>query len=120
MQHSFPTLRSPYRIDRTRPGIYVVTAEPADGVPGTERWNVATQWVVVSDIGLTTLAGEDGLHVFARSLETASPMGELDLKLLARNNEILGEARTDAQGRATFPDGLLRGERGSAPAAVLR
>jgi len=106
-------------LDRKRPGIYVVTAEPADGVPGTQQWNVATQWVVVSDIGLTTLAGRDALHVFARSLETAQPLGDIDVRLIARNNEVLGEAKTDAEGKAAFAGALMRGERGNAPAAVM-
>ncbi|MFN4090701.1 MAG: alpha-2-macroglobulin family protein, partial [Alphaproteobacteria bacterium] len=106
-------------IDRAKPGLYVVTAEPADGVPGPYRWQVATQWVVVSDIGLTTLSGEDGLNVFARSDQTAQPLPGLDLKLVARNNELLGEAATDGDGRATFAPGLLRGRRGNAPAALL-
>jgi uncharacterized protein YfaS (alpha-2-macroglobulin family) len=39
--------------------------------------------------------------------------------LLARNNEILGEAVTDSDGRAVFQPGLIRGLAGLAPAALL-
>ena len=54
------------------PGIYVLTAR-LEG-DRAEEWDPrATQWFVVSDIGLTTFAGEDGLSVFARSLGTAKP-----------------------------------------------
>ena len=65
----------------------------------------ATQWFVVSDIGLSTYTGQDGLNVFARSLGTAKPIAGVELTLLARNNEILGTAKTDAEGRATFNAG---------------
>ena len=39
--------------------------------------------------------------------------------MLARNNEILGTAKTDAEGRATFNPGLNRGEGGMAPAVLM-
>ncbi|RIK89023.1 MAG: hypothetical protein DCC69_00370 [Hyphomicrobiales bacterium] len=98
-------------------GVYVLTAIP-DG-DRSESWQgKATQWFVVSDIGLSTYAGEDGLTVFARALSSARPLAGATLQLLARNNEILGEAVTDARGRATFTPGLMRGASGLAPAAL--
>ncbi|WP_246710720.1 alpha-2-macroglobulin family protein [Mesorhizobium sp. RMAD-H1] len=99
-----------------KPGVYVLTAVP-DGMPDTYGAR-ATQWFVVSNIGLATYAGEDGLNVFARSLATAKPLAGLELQLLARNNEILGTATTDADGRATFTAGLTRGSAGLAPAVL--
>ena len=74
---------------------------------------------MVSDIGLTTYTGEDGLNVFARSLATAKPLVGVDLTLLASNNEILGTAKTDETGRATFTPGLTRGEGGMVPAVLM-
>jgi len=41
------------------------------------------------------------------------------LTLLARNNEILGTASTDAEGRAVFNPGLTRGEGGLVPAVLM-
>ncbi|KGF69138.1 membrane protein [Hoeflea sp. BAL378] len=100
------------------PGVYVLSAAPLGDK--SESWEPkATQWFVISDIGLSTFAGEDGLSVFLRSLETAEPLGSVALTLLARNNEVLGEAVTDADGRATFQPGLIRGQSGLAPAALL-
>ncbi len=50
-----------------KPGVYVLTAQPKDD--RTDSWIPrATQWFVVSDIGLSTYTGQDGLNVFARSL----------------------------------------------------
>ena len=101
-----------------KPGVYVLTAQPKDN--RTDAWIPrATQWFVVSDIGLSTYTGQDGLNVFARSLDTAKPIADADLTLLAKNNEILGTAKTDAQGRATFNPGLNRGEGGMAPAVLM-
>ena len=72
-----------------KPGVYVLTAQPEND--RSDEWQSrATQWFVVSDIGLTTYTGEDGLNVFARSLSTAKPLAGVDLTLLARNNEVLG------------------------------
>jgi uncharacterized protein YfaS (alpha-2-macroglobulin family) len=99
-------------------GVYVMTAQPLGDT--SEDWGPrATQWFVVSDIGMSTFAGEDGLSVFLRSLATAKPLSNVSLTLLARNNEILGEAATDSDGRAVFQPGLIRGLAGLAPAALL-
>ena len=98
------------------PGIYALTArepgaDPQDGA-------AATQWFVVSDLGLATMAGDDGLHVFARSLATAEPVAGATAELIAVNNTVLGEAVTDAAGYARFDPGLLRGSGGAEPALV--
>ncbi|MFY8101742.1 MAG: MG2 domain-containing protein, partial [Allorhizobium sp.] len=100
-----------------KPGIYVMTAVSPTGV--TESWDSrATQWFVVSDIGLSTFAGSDGLHVFARSLASASPLANIELQLIAKNNEILATATTDSEGRARFDAGLVRGGAALAPAVI--
>jgi uncharacterized protein YfaS (alpha-2-macroglobulin family) len=99
------------------PGVYVLTAQPQNDTG--EDWDSrATQWFVVSDIGLSTYTGQDGLNVFARSLGSAKPLADIELTLLARNNEILGTATTNAEGRAIFMPGLTRGEGGMAPAVL--
>jgi alpha-2-macroglobulin len=100
-----------------KPGVYVLTASASNAV--SQEWdNKATQWFVVSDIGLSTYAGTDGLHVFARALGSAEPIAGVDLQLLAKNNEILGTAKTDADGRATFTAGLMRGTAAMVPAVL--
>ncbi|PWW04077.1 hypothetical protein DFR52_101767 [Hoeflea marina] len=101
-----------------RPGVYVLTAV-AEGDKSDDWAPRATQWFVVSDLGLSTFAGTDGLSVFIRSLESARPVGDVTLTLLARNNEVLGTASTNADGKAVFTAGLMRGTAGLAPAALL-
>ncbi|MBB2712325.1 alpha-2-macroglobulin family protein (plasmid) [Rhizobium sophoriradicis] len=100
-----------------KPGIYVMTATAPNG-PAQEWNSQATQWFLVSDIGITTYAGTDGLNVFARSLASAKPMSGVELQLLAKNNEVLGTATTDENGRATFTAGLIRGTAALTPAVI--
>jgi alpha-2-macroglobulin len=105
-------------LPKREPGVYVLTAQPEND--HSDEWNSrATQWFVVSDIGLSSYTGQDGLNVFARSLSTAKPITGVDLTLLAKNNEILGTAKTDEQGRATFTPGLTRGEGSMTPAVLM-
>ncbi|MDR0254036.1 MAG: alpha-2-macroglobulin family protein [Brucellaceae bacterium] len=104
-------------LPQRKPGIYIMTAKVAGSKP--DFWaSQATQWFLVSDTGLTTYAGEDGLNVFARSLATAKPMSGVELQLLATNNEVLGTATTDSDGRATFTAGLMRGTAAMTPAIL--
>lgn len=100
-----------------QPGAYVVTAK-VNGLQ-QEYWReVATQWFIVTDLGLTTVSGDDGVHAFVRSLTSAQPVANAKVRLIAVNNEVLGEATTDAQGRADFAPGLARGEGGRAPQLI--
>jgi len=106
-------------IKSLEPGAYVVTAK-VTGAKDSDYWvPLATQWFVVTDLGLTTVSGEDGLNVFVRSLTSAQPVANAPVRLVARNNEVLGEAKTDADGRANFAVGLTRGEGGRAPQLLV-
>lgn len=100
-----------------QPGAYVMIA---DGPKTNESyWQPkATQWFVVSDLGLSSLSADDGLHVFARSLETSTPLPGVAVKLIARSSEVLGRGETDTDGYVRFAPGLLRGE-GALQAATL-
>ncbi|GGE30545.1 alpha-2-macroglobulin [Agaricicola taiwanensis] len=99
-------------------GVYVLVARPKDS--GEPDWNetYATQWFVVSDLGISSISARDGVHVVVRSLATAKPVRDATLDLVARSNEILGSATTDDNGYASFPGGLARGTGASAPALV--
>ncbi len=86
------------------PGLYVMTAEPAKR-PTEGYENRATQWFVVSDLGLATMSGKDGLRVSLRSIATAEPMGDVTVRLIARNNEVLAETKSAADGTVLFEPG---------------
>ena len=99
------------------PGIYALTAR----VKGREIYDDpgATQWFVLTDLGLTTLEGTDGLHVFVRGLSDAAVRSGVELTLLSRANRELAKLQTDADGHALFAPGLTRGVGGAAPALIL-
>ncbi|MFD1702769.1 alpha-2-macroglobulin [Methylopila henanensis] len=102
-----------------KPGVYVMVASPK-GAVDPEPWDArATQWFVVSDLGLTAVSGNDGVKAFARSLASAGPLAGVELKLVARDNEVLATRTTDADGFVTFEAGLTRGSGGSAPAVLV-
>ncbi len=69
------------------PGIYALHAS----IPGADPYETApaTQWFVVSDLGLATMSGTDGLHVFVRSLASAEPKSGVTVQLLSRANAVL-------------------------------
>ena len=56
---------------------------------------------------------------FSPTWAGADPVANAQVRLVARNNEILGQARTDANGYARFEPGLKRGEGGMAPAVLV-
>src|SRR3954449_2207731 len=78
-----------------KPGVYVMTAEP-EGAPREEGYGqLATQWFIVSDLGLTAFSGNDGINVFVNSLATTGAKGGIEVRLIARNNEVLAARTTD-------------------------
>jgi uncharacterized protein YfaS (alpha-2-macroglobulin family) len=119
---SFPLTEA---IPARQPGIYWVVAYDAaragDDADMEARWNrqMAAQWVIATDIALSVLRGADGLHVVARRFADGKPAAGIELRLMARNNEELGRLRTDAEGRASFAPGLLRGTQAAAPTTVM-
>jgi alpha-2-macroglobulin len=115
------TLALPFKeiVPKPDPGFYVVVAEPRDVASRDAPFKRATQWVLVSDIGLTAMEGRDGIAVFARSIDTAKPLAGVEVALVARNNAELARVKTDEQGRARFPEGLARGTGGRQPVAAM-
>lgn len=104
-------------LPQPKPGVYLLSAVDAKADEDSYQ-TPGTQWIVVTDLGLATFSGQQGLTVAARSLSSAKAQGGIKLALLARNNSVLGEAQTDAGGLATFPAGVMAGQGGNRPAAV--
>ena len=113
-------------IGKLEPGVYLLYANVSKNTDATSEGEDdnrgaahASQWFVVSDLGLTALSGAEGIHAFVRSLASAEPMASVDVRLIARNNEVLGTAKTDAKGYAKFAAGMVRGEGGQAPSILV-
>lgn len=102
-----------------QPGVYVMTAAAKGGGSSDEEYaQLATQWFIVSDLGLTAFSGNDGIHVFVNSLTSTEPVAKTEVRLVARNNEVLSTKRTDDAGHVLFEAGLARGEGGLSPALL--
>ncbi|QUJ76354.1 alpha-2-macroglobulin family protein [Sulfitobacter albidus] len=99
------------------PGIYALSAAIAGQDPYDSP--AATQWFILSDLGISSLTGTDGLHVGVRGLGDAQPRAGVTVTLINRANAVLGTAQTGADGRAHFAAGLIRGEGAAAPALIL-
>lgn len=132
---TFPVVEA---VGKMEPGIYVLSAVPHDDRKSSASTSAsseaseegyeydedsyqqrATQWFVVSDLGLTAFKGKDGIHVLARSLSTAQPVSEAEVRLLARNNDILATKTLDALGHVAFDPGLSRGEGALEPGLIV-
>ena len=99
-------------------GVYVMSAEPA-GPKADNYEDLATQWFVISDLGLTAFSGNDGIHVFVNSLADTTARPQIEIRLIARNNEVMATRRTDDAGHVLFEPGLARGEGGLSPALIV-
>jgi uncharacterized protein YfaS (alpha-2-macroglobulin family) len=106
-------------------GVYLMVAKPADEQAAADSNDeegggiTATQWFVVSDLGLTSFNGADGVHAFVRSLASAKPLEGVSLRLVARNNEVLATRTSDKDGYVQFDAGLARGKGGQAPGVLV-
>lgn len=96
-------------------GLYALTATSSDG---NRDISSATQWFVLSDIGVATYLGTDGLTVAVRGFGDANAMSDAQVTLISRSNAVLAEGQTDADGVVKFASGLTRGVGGNAPALV--
>ncbi|MDE1973342.1 MAG: alpha-2-macroglobulin family protein [Hyphomicrobiales bacterium] len=106
-------------VGELKPGVYVMVAQPQETNNLDNNVEaLATQWFIVSDLGLTAFSGNDGIHVFVNSLASALAKKDIELKLVSRSNEVLATRRTDAAGHAQFEAGLTSGEGGVAPAML--
>jgi alpha-2-macroglobulin len=106
-------------VGELQPGVYVMTAAPK-GVPSDDDYgSLATQRFIVSDLGLTSFSGNDGIHAFVHSLAGAEPKNQIEVRLLSRSNEVLATKRTDANGYVQFDANLARGEGGASPALLI-
>ncbi len=125
------TYRFPTEIDKTaisgleidkmigkklQPGVYVIEARVAENSYDNDEF--ASQALVISDIGLSTYQGPDGLHVYARSLDSAKVLSGVEITLIARNNRELSKLKTGSDGRATFNEQLINGKGGNTPAFI--
>ncbi len=108
-------LPMPDALATTGPGLYALIVRAGDGTPNAPT---AVQMILRTDFAPTVWRGPDGLTVQVRSYSDVRPRAGASLRLLAENNEILGETTTDADGVGRFAAPLLHGEGPVAPRAL--
>ncbi len=107
-------------IGTLEPGAYFIEVSDAieldryEGPPAS-----AKRWVMLTDLALTAYRSGSGLDVTLRSLQDGRVMPNTPVQLIARNNEVLGEAATGVDGRVSFNPELLAGTGNMAPKMVL-
>ncbi|MEL6825453.1 MAG: alpha-2-macroglobulin [Pseudomonadota bacterium] len=107
-------------IETLQPGAYYIELSDAieldryEGPPAS-----AKRWVMLTDLALTAYRSESGLDVTLRSLQDGRVMPNAQVQLIARNNEVLGEAATGVDGRVSFNPELLAGTGTSTPKLIL-
>ena len=102
-----------------KPGVYVMVAQPQELKNIDNNYDaLATQWFIVSDLGLTAFSGNDGIHAFVNSLATTDAKSGVEVRLISRSNEVLATRRTDAGGHVQFEAGLASGEGGATPTLI--
>jgi uncharacterized protein YfaS (alpha-2-macroglobulin family) len=103
-------------VGRLRPGAYFIEIDDAAEADDAYRNPARTKrWLIITDLALTAYRSADGLDYVVRSLQTAQPVSGVRVELVARSNDILGTAMTDARGRAHFDGPLVAGEGAMAP-----
>ncbi len=116
-----------------KPGVYLVVAENAataappgfwqntlssSDLPNFYNTNFATHWVIVTDLGLTAITGDDGLHVGVKSISSAAAAAGVKVNLLSQGGDILTSVTTDSSGNAVIPKALLDGKLSESPLAI--
>ncbi len=104
-------------VPELKPGVYALSAKAKNGPQYQDQ--LATQWFVVSDIGLSTFSASDGFHVVTRSLGSAAPLAGVAVELVAANNQVLATATSDEAGHLRLPAGLMRGTGGDRPSLLM-
>ncbi|HEY0109582.1 MAG TPA: MG2 domain-containing protein, partial [Fibrella sp.] len=85
--------------NRERPlrGAYLVSVQSK-----VEAYVSATQLVSISDIGLIARHTGTELLVWANSIQTAEPMGDVEVSLISSNNQSVYTLKTDSKGFVRF------------------
>ena len=106
-------------IGTLQPGAYIIEAvrprKADDDYTPTRAW----RWIIVTDLAFTTYQSPSGLDVTVRSINTAKPAKNIRVDLIASNNEVLGRAVTNNQGRVHFDTQLLKGKGTLSPRMLM-
>ncbi|MDD3287795.1 MAG: hypothetical protein PHX43_02145 [Alphaproteobacteria bacterium] len=94
------TQKTDIPLPSTPPGLYFLTAAPRSAPSGIEAdpKMLAGIWLIKSDLRLMAQNTRDGFIVFAKSEKSVAP--KIDLRLLDKEDNTIGEASTSTDGSA--------------------
>ncbi|WP_435354361.1 alpha-2-macroglobulin family protein [Emticicia sp. SJ17W-69] len=97
--HGVSVLNMPMPEQDKLRGVYLVNLNSND-----EYYQNATKLVSVSDLGIIAKKSADGdeLMVFVNSIIDAEPMGDVEIKLISSNNQVMDSQKTDSKGVIIF------------------
>jgi uncharacterized protein YfaS (alpha-2-macroglobulin family) len=116
-----------------KPGVYLVVAEDAANAAPAGLWtgtlssndqsvagsqSFSIHWVIVTDLGLTALSGDDGLHIGVRAVSSAATVPGVRLDLVSQGGDVLTSVTSDAAGNAVIPKAMTDGRLANAPLAI--
>jgi len=105
-------------VGELKPGAYVVSAvrtHEDDEYRIAKAW----RWIISTDLALTTYKSTSGLDISVRSIDSAKPVKNTRVDLIARNNEVLGSQDTDANGRVHFDEAIINGTGTRSPRMLM-
>lgn len=107
-------------IGELEPGAYYVRIEDARELASNSGPPASAQrWIMMTNLALVAYQGEHGLDVTLRSLKDGKQISAAKVQLIARNNDVLAEARTDEKGRVQFDAPLTRGTGNLSPRLIM-
>ena len=104
-------------VDTQKVGIYVLVID-SDDLKLSSWDDRPTQYVMFTDIGLSSYRGLEGLRVYARSYASANAMADIQIDLIAENQEVLQTLTTNAQGFVDFSLPMTSGQGGLKPIEI--
>jgi uncharacterized protein YfaS (alpha-2-macroglobulin family) len=110
-----------------RAGIFILFGRNSDDGSRSSSGNrdsecpdgLASQWFVVTNIGLTLQRSHSNIYVVAREFDTGALIKDLQIEFLSRSGQRIETAKTDSNGIAVIPARLGRGTGGNELVAVL-
>ncbi|HCN92112.1 MAG TPA: alpha-2-macroglobulin, partial [Hyphomonas sp.] len=102
------------------PGAYYVSVKDAADLDSAEQPPASSnRWIMMTDLAITAYEGGNGLDVTLRSLQDGRPVPDTTVQLVARNNDILAEGRTNEIGRVAFDAPITNGQGNMEPKLIM-
>ncbi|MBT4147306.1 MAG: hypothetical protein HOE45_10630, partial [Gammaproteobacteria bacterium] len=99
-------------------GLFLLIAREAKG-EGVKDLQIATQWILNTNIGVSAAKYARGMTVNVRALDTAKPISYAKVDLVTRSNDIVFSGQTDKEGTLTLPEPAVRGKHANTPSHLV-